>query len=93
MCDFSIEVNNKYQVTSETKTTLTTFSVSPNFREKQQRKHQVQHSTQQQIENQQEQPMQQTQYLKRTTKDNMKKVLVWMGLECFISCCQNRRCF
>ena len=59
MCDFSIEVNNKYQVTSETKTTRTTFSVSPNFREKQQRKHQVQHSTQQQIENQQEQPMQQ----------------------------------
>ena len=43
--------------TASEKQIPTPLSVSPNLREKQQRKHQVQHSTQQQIENQQEQPM------------------------------------
>ena len=62
--------------TASDKQIPTPLSVSPNLREKQQRKHQVQHSTQQQIENQQEQPMQQTLHLKRTQKYNMKKIYV-----------------
>ena len=62
--------------TASEKQIPTPLSVSPNLREKQQRKHQVQHSTQQQIENQQEQPMQQTLHLKRTQKYNMKKIYV-----------------
>ena len=62
--------------TSSDKQIPMTLSVSPNLREKQQQKHQVQHSTQQEIENQQEQSMQQAQHLKRTQKDNMKKIYV-----------------
>ena len=84
-CDFSIEADNKYQVTFETKTTLTTFSVSPNFREKQQRKHQVQHSTQQQIENQQGQPMQQTIFEANYKIQHEKGIgLDWIGMLYFV---------